>query len=388
MKFTDEGSLKFGVFTGPYHKLGLDPTVALEQDLQLIELLDSLGFHEAWIGEHHSGGVETIASPEVFIAAAAERTKHIKLGTGVISLPYHHPFHVADRIVQLDHMTRGRVMLGVGPGQLLKDAQMLGIDPSTQRERMEEALEVILALLRGERVTKKTDWFTLDDAYLQFGPYSDFDVAVVAAVSPNGPKTAGRNGAGMISVAATNPVGIEVLADHWNIVETEAKANGHEADRSDWRLMGPMHLADTVEQAVKDTEHGMNWLEEYRAHINPADDTDYSDHQAFVDLVNSSGSGVVGTPEMAIAQIERLIEKSGGFGTYLMMGHDWANWPATKRSFELFAEVVMPHFNGKFKIMKQGYDEVIGSGFTGAQTTAKSQQAARERYEAEKKARG
>ncbi|MGH6677177.1 MAG: LLM class flavin-dependent oxidoreductase, partial [Xanthobacteraceae bacterium] len=100
------------MFMGPFHAPNLDPSYALERDLQLVTLLDRLGFDEAWIGEHHSGGFEIIASPEVFIAAAAERTKHIRLGTGVKSLPYHHPFVVAETMAQLDHMTRGRVMFG------------------------------------------------------------------------------------------------------------------------------------------------------------------------------------------------------------------------------------------------------------------------------------
>src|SRR6201997_410093 len=110
--------------------------MALERDLQLCQWLDELGFQEAWIGEHHSAGLETIDSPEIFIAAAAERTNPLPLGPGVVSLPYHHPLHVANRIIQLDHMTRGRVMFGAGPGLLASDALMLGIDPNTQRDRM------------------------------------------------------------------------------------------------------------------------------------------------------------------------------------------------------------------------------------------------------------
>ena len=123
--------LKFGIFLAPFHPLGINPTLAFERDLELLQWLDALGFDEAWIGEHHSAGWETIASPEIFIAFAAERTRHIKLGTGVISLPYHHPLMVADRMVLLDHLTRGRVMMGVGPGALVTDAFMLGIDPAT-----------------------------------------------------------------------------------------------------------------------------------------------------------------------------------------------------------------------------------------------------------------
>jgi limonene 1,2-monooxygenase len=143
--------LEFGIFLAPFHPVGQNPTLALERDLQLIEHLDALGFEEAWIGEHHSAGYEIIASPEVFIAAAAQRTKRIRLGTGVSSLPYHHPFILADRIVLLDHLSGGRVMFGVGPGALPSDAFMMGIDPARQRDMMEESLEAILLCSKGGR---------------------------------------------------------------------------------------------------------------------------------------------------------------------------------------------------------------------------------------------
>src|ERR671936_3124884 len=139
--------MKFGVFMAPFHRPGENPTLALERDLEIIQWLDVLGFDEAYIGEHHSAGWETIGSPEVFMATAAERTRRIKLGTGVISLPYHHPYMVANRILLLDHLTEGRVMLGVGPGALVTDALMLGIEPTRQREMMDESLGGILRLL-------------------------------------------------------------------------------------------------------------------------------------------------------------------------------------------------------------------------------------------------
>src|SRR5437588_4698032 len=165
--------MRFGIFMAPFHPVGQNPTLGLERDLELIEHLDALGFDEAWIGEHHSAGYEIIASPEVFIASAAARTKHIRLGTGVSSLAYHHPLLLADRMVLLDHLTRGRVMFGVGPGALPSDAFMMGIPVDRQRERMEEALEVILRLLAGETVDHESDWFSLRDARLQLLPYSD-----------------------------------------------------------------------------------------------------------------------------------------------------------------------------------------------------------------------
>ena len=153
---TETTPLRSGVFLAPYHSDDESPTLQIRRDLDDAQLLDELGFDELWVGEHHSASFETIASPEIFIAAAAERTRRIRLGTGVVTLPYHNPLMVADRITQLDHQTQGRVMFGVGPGQLPSDATMLGIDVSRLRRMMNESLEVIIPLLRGETVTHKT----------------------------------------------------------------------------------------------------------------------------------------------------------------------------------------------------------------------------------------
>ena len=128
--------LRFGVFMAPFHPLPHNPTLALEQDLQVAEALDRLGFDELWVGEHHSGGLELIASPEVFIAVAAQRTRHLRLGTGVSSLPYHHPFMLLDRMVMLDPLPRGRVMFGCGPGRLPFAAPLLGMRPAHHRPLM------------------------------------------------------------------------------------------------------------------------------------------------------------------------------------------------------------------------------------------------------------
>lgn len=150
--------LRFGIFMAPFHSPpGQNPTTALARDVATIKLLDELGYDEAWIGEHHSCGTELIASPEIFIAHVASQTQHIKLGTGVLSLPYHNPLWVADRAILLDHLLRGRFMLGLGPGALPTDAAMIGIDPADQRQALEEDTEVLVRLLRSdEPVTKKT----------------------------------------------------------------------------------------------------------------------------------------------------------------------------------------------------------------------------------------
>ncbi|UXA19466.1 LLM class flavin-dependent oxidoreductase [Mycobacterium sp. SMC-4] len=359
--------MRFGNFMAPFHPVGQNPTLALERDLDLIVAMDRLGFHEAWVGEHHSAGFEIIASPEVFIGIAAERTKHIKLGTGVSSLPYHHPLMLADRMVLLDHLTRGRVMLGCGPGQLTSDAHMLGIPADAQRPRMEQCLEAIVRLLRGETVTMTTDGFTLADARLQLRPYSDpcFDIAVAASFSPTGPRGAGKHGVGMLSIAATARQGMDLLAQHWNTWQEVAAEHGHVADRSKWRLVGPMHIAETRAQAERDVEYGIVEFSRYFAHLLPAGPVQGDTVAEIIENNRASGFAVIGTPDDAIAKIEELVEASdGGFGAFLLFDHDWAPPAAKLHSYELFAQYVIPHFTGQLASAQASQDWVVGSGTT------------------------
>ncbi|HEX5096883.1 MAG TPA: LLM class flavin-dependent oxidoreductase, partial [Acidimicrobiia bacterium] len=298
--------MRFGLFMAPFHPTGQNPTLALERDLDLICHLDRLGFHEVWIGEHHSGGYEIIASPEVFMAVAAERTKHIRLGSGVNSLPYHHPLLLADRFVLLDHLTRGRVMLGCGPGQLTSDAHMLGIPPDEQRPRMDESLDAIMALLRGETVTMETDGFVLRDARLQLMPYSDptLEVAVAASISPTGARAAGKHGIGLLGIAATTAQGFDMIGTHWNTWTETAARYGHVADRAKWRLVGPMHLAETKEQARKDVEYGIVPFSKYFTKVLPAGPTRGDTPEEILGNLDEDGFAVVGTPDDAIRKIE------------------------------------------------------------------------------------
>lgn len=376
MQFTQKDRLKFGIFIGPYHKPGINPTLTFQQDLEIIEQMDRLGFDEAWVGEHHSGGIELVDDPMLFIAAAAERTKRIQFGTGAVTLPWHHPFQIAARIVQLSHQTRGRVHLGVAPGQLVQDAMMMGTDVKQHRLMMEESLSCIIRLLKGETVTHKTDWFTLENAELQLLPYNDFDVQIVSVISPNAPYAAGKNGANIISVAATDPAGFKVLDTQWALMEkTAAEFNQPAPDRSKWRLMGPMHLAPTLEQAIEEIRWGMPFTETYRGNIHKqAQGLDYHDVENAVKIFNETGAAIVGTPEMARAQIQRLLDKTGGFGTYLLMGVDWADHDATLRSHRLFAQEVMPYFDGTIDRPLKSYDMVMNDGGVGADLTWEAQQ--------------
>jgi limonene 1,2-monooxygenase len=340
--------MKFGIFLAPFHRVGENPTLALARDMELIEWLDHLGYDEAWIGEHHSAGWELIASPELMIAAAAERTRHIMLGSGVTSLPYHHPLLVANRFVQLDHMTRGRAMLGCGPGALVSDAYMLGIEPSQQRPRMDEALTAIMALLRcDEPVTMKTDWFELRDARLHLAPYTDphFPIAVASTITPSGVVTAGKWGLGVLSLGAGLPGGPEAIADQWRIAEETAAQHAKTMDRAKWRLVVNVHVAEDDELALRQVH-----ASERNETITYFEDTlgrPPGRHQDPLREGVKQGTTLVGTPETVIKGIERLVHLSqGGFGGVLFRAHEWATREETLRSYELFARYVMPRFQG------------------------------------------
>jgi limonene 1,2-monooxygenase len=387
---------RFGVFLAPFHPDDENPTEQIHRDLGLIEHLEALGFHEAWIGEHHSGAYEIIGSPELFIAHAAARTQRIRLGTGVVSLPYHNPFMVAARMLQLDHQTRGRAMLGVGPGQLPLDAFMLGLDPNEQRRMMNESLDVILRLLRGETVTQKTDRFELDGARLQLPPYSDpmLEVAVAGAISPTGARAAGKHGIGLLSLAASLPGAFDQLPKHWAVAEEKAAEHGQTVDRRNWRLVVPMHLAETREQARADMEHGTLRLSRYMSQLGGGNRAPYmSSTDAMIDEWTNNGLVIfgkltLGTPDDMIAEIERVEKKSGGFGTLLLLSHNCANPEATNKSYELFARYVMPAVNDMNRARRDSLDWAAQNSpkFMGAMMSGISK--AIEAHEVERSERG
>jgi limonene 1,2-monooxygenase len=351
------GYLRSGIFLAPFHDLTENPTLALQRDMELVEHLDRLNYHEAWIGEHHSGGFEIIGSPEVFIAAAAERTRHIRLGTGVVSLPYHNPFILADRMVQLDHMTRGRTMFGVGPGALVHDAVKIGIKAAEQRPRMNQSLDVLVKLLRGETVTEKTDWYNLDGARLQLPCYTQpmMEMAVAASRSPAGALAAGRHGIGMLSIGGTSPEAIKHHAKNWALYEETARANGHTADRSKWRMVTLFHIAETREKAKQNVQHGIHAFRNYFNDVAtfPIVPPDVADPYSFF---TETGAGCIGTPDDAIVYIEQLLKGTGGFGGILELAHNWADWAETKRHYELMARYVHPHFQDSRTLRIESYD--------------------------------
>lgn len=342
--------LGFGIFMAPFHRAGENPTLALRRDLELIEWLDELGYDEAWVGEHHSGSWEIISSPEVFLAAAGERTKRIRLGTGVVSIPYHNPFQTADRMVLLDHLTRGRAMLGVGPGALPADAAFMNIDPQKQRPQMDEGLGIILRLLTEEEpITYQGSWFELKNAQLQLRPYQrpHMPVAVASTISPSGMTTAGKHGVGVLSIASYSGEGLQALPNQWSFAEKAAADAGRPApSRADWRVVLPIHLAESREEAFRDVDPGLlHWNNEYfHGTLKHPAFKMASDAQELAQQMTQFGAPVIGTPDDLVARIHQLQEVSGGFGTVLLLAHEWCDRQKTMKSYELLARYVMPRF--------------------------------------------
>lgn len=350
-----KNKLKLGLFIPPFHGLNENPTLCLERDLQLTQYADEIGLSEVWFGEHHSGGYEIILSPELMVAAAAERTHRIKLGTGVISLPYHNPLTTANRLVQLDHMTRGRLLFGAGPGLLTADAHMLGLDARQSRDKLDEGIGVIRRLLSGEWVTEKTAWYDLHDAHCHLSPYSDnIPLAVASTFSPNGGKLAAKYNAGMLCLAATTPDGFDTLSGNWGIACEAAAKLGRKMDPNDVRCATDMHIAETRDEAMDQVRKGFVITQKYFK--NQTGHIANTGIDATLEELIERGEAVVGTPDDAVAQIRRLEEKVPGFGTLLLLDKNWANTEHKKRSLELLMRYVLPEINGDNVSRQKSYD--------------------------------
>ena len=343
--------LNFGAFLAPHHPIGEHPMLQFRRDLALVEHLDNLGYEEFWCGEHHSSGWEMIASPEMFLAAAGERTKRIKLATGVVSLPYHHPFHVAQRMVQLDYMTGGRVIFGSGPGALASDAHTLGVDPMLLRDRQDEAIQVIRRLFAGERVTMKSDWFQLNDAALQLLPLQEeMPFAVASQISPSGMTLAGKHGIGIISIGSLSEEGLNALPTQWSFAEAAAAKHGKVVDRKNWRVLLSWHIAETREKAREQACDGLlrHHNEYITATLQRPGARPFKDGDTAVDAMafSKGAAATIGTPDDLIERIKSVLEISGGFGTVVGFVHDWANPENTMRSWDMVARYVVPEING------------------------------------------
>jgi len=347
--------LRAGVFVAPFHPLDESPTLAFERDLELARYADEIGLAEFWYGEHHTGGYEISASPEIMIAAAAQRTKRIKLGTGVVSLPYHNPLMVANRIAQIDQLSMGRVIFGAGPGLLVSDAHMLGLNVSESRDKLDQALGTIRRLLKGEWVTETTDWYELRDAHVQVMPYNpDMEVCVASTFSPNGGTLAAKHRAGMLCLASTMRGGFDALSTNWKIANDTAGKMGYAMSPDTIRCATDIYVAETREKALADVRVGYERFNRYI--LNQSAHLPNSIGHIPLEVQIEKGEVVVGTPDDAIDQIRRLEKKVPDFGCLLMLEKNWASFENTKRSHELLARYVLPAVNKQNENRQKSFD--------------------------------
>jgi limonene 1,2-monooxygenase len=263
-------------------------------------------------------------------------------------------------------MTRGRAVFGVGPGALPSDAIMIGVPVTELRRRMEESLDAIIELFGGGTVTRRTDWFELQKARLSVGCFSKpmMELAVTTIRSPAGVVAAARHGLGLLTLGPMNDAVLDHHAANWQIYEQECQKHAHVADRRKWRITLMMHIAESREKAMADAAWGFREFNNYSHDVIPAPPAIPRDTADVVGAALEKQVAIIGTPDDAIREIERVRQKLGGFGAVLLFGNDLAPWPAQCRSFELVAEFVKPHFTRANALRQASYDataRVIGA---------------------------
>jgi limonene 1,2-monooxygenase len=215
---------------------------------------------------------------------------------------------------------------------------------------MDESLGVIMRLLRGEEVTHNSDWISLRQSRIQMPLYSEkLPVFVASTLSPAGPTIAGKHGAGLLNVSTFMPAGLD-LKRVWELYTQTCEEHGHIADRRNWRLMLPIYIAETREEAWQDvTDKAFAFQKEYfdgtlgRTFEYPGEAKD------FAQVMAMTGGAIIGTPDDAVEAIERIWDLVGGFGGLLGLAHEWAPAEKMRRSYELFSRWVAPHFQNSLQ---------------------------------------
>ncbi len=345
--------LKFGVFLAASPTNDGNPANALENELQCVQFLDESGYEYVWIAEGRSPGSWSITSAEDFISKAASRTKNIHFGVYMASGHFQHPLKLADRIVQISQMAEGRVTFCIGPDAHPSGSAITERKSTVQQNDVFKNIDVLLPLLQGKAIIKKTSLSKSAEAKLESARHLNnmVELNVASQISPAAARTAGIHGLGLLSIGATSAGGFDTLATNWEIGERAAKINNQKVHRKNWSLLGPVHIAESKEQAFENVKFGLDaWLAYFREvagiSIVPLDAQDPASSMV------ESGLAVIGTPGDAVAQIRRLQEQSGGFGTFLQMAHNWADGQHTRKSIELFARYVIPEFQSNRDTIK------------------------------------
>tara|TARA_B100001750_G_scaffold121356_1_gene96198 strand:+ start:1227 stop:2327 length:1101 start_codon:yes stop_codon:yes gene_type:complete len=359
--------MKLGYFNMPMHPPGSNFTKTLHDDLEQIEVLDTLGYSEAWIGEHFTAEWENIPSPDLFIASALNKTKNIKLGTGVTCMPNHNPFLLAHRIAQLDHMAKGRFLWGVGSGGFPGDFDVAGIDPKTGEHRTmaREALDLILSLWKNPKVGnyKNKYWdFNVPNPEEEIGlrfwlkPYQlPHPPIAVAGVSENSDTLTLAGERGYIPMSI-NLMPTKIVKSHWDTVEKGAQSTGAIANRNQWRIARNVFVADSSEDAYQLAVNGIigrDWdnyfmpllcsrkINKEHTMMHALKNDPLLPDSAITKEYMAENIWIIGNPDEVANKIRELYNQVGGFGTLLIMGSEWSPRAEWIRSHELLSTVVL-----------------------------------------------
>jgi len=371
--------MKFSFFMMPVHHPSENPALAFERDVSLIHLAEALDFDEFFIGEHHSGGWENMPAPEMALAKAAAHAHRIRLGTSVINLPFHHPFHVAERMAFLDHLTRGRAILGIGPSALITDKKLFGLNNEKLYPMLRESADLIVRFLESpEPFDHEGEFWQFKGMRLQLRSYQQprMPLAIASSGNPLSLELAGKHSMMLLSPAGKNRWRNPSHAEQWQSVEAAAMKYSNTASRANWRIATSVYLAESRERAWADVERGIAREMEYFVAIGLKAPYEAYPNQPAGEITPRSAvdrrDWIVGTPDDAIAHIERMQSETGGFGGLMLTTHEWTESHNLRKSLELFARYVMPHFRGHTRDYQDEWKRLQGAAGEGGVQLAAS----------------
>ncbi|MEX2453918.1 MAG: LLM class flavin-dependent oxidoreductase [Rhodospirillaceae bacterium] len=360
--------MRLGYFTMPMHPLDTNYTETLKQDREAIVLCDELGYHDAFVGEHLTDDAENITSSMLFQATLIHATKNILLGTGTTNLTHTHPVLVACHAAMFDHLSEGRFILGISPGTLRSDREVLGIAGEDINRMFADAIDVILAIWEGEppyRIDlpgnrwKVTTEGTLDAAYgtgIMQKPYQKPRPEIVGTVVAPFSKGVVEMGKRDFHPMSANFLMDKWVATHWANYAEGAAAAGRVADPADWRVARTIFVAD--DDRVAEAYGRSDANSPYRFYYNQLGyklkkggrqavfkhHRDEPDEAITIDRMLDD-LVICGSVNKVVDEILAFREVTGDFGELVVAGMDWVDEGLTKRSLRLMAEEVMPRVN-------------------------------------------
>jgi alkanesulfonate monooxygenase SsuD/methylene tetrahydromethanopterin reductase-like flavin-dependent oxidoreductase (luciferase family) len=364
--------MKLGMFMMPVHPLHRNPTETLKEDREAVILADQLGFHDVFIGEHLTDQAENITNSLLFLATLIHATKQIKLASGTCNLSQLHPVLVAAQAAMFDHLAQGRFILGVSPGALVSDAEVLGILDEDRNKMFAEAIDVILAIWEREppydidfpgNRFKVSTRKTMDLSYgvgVMPKPFQKPRPEIVGTVVAPFSK-------GVVAMGERDfhPLSANFLLPHWlkthwdNYAEGKTKA-GLKPSSAEWRVARTVFVADDDKVAASYGRHDQN--SPYRFYYKQLQTklTKAKRHAVFKERLDQPDEEITyefvldrlclyGTVNRVVDQILALREQVGDFGELVYAGMDWVDPKLAKRSMELMATQVMPKVNAAIK---------------------------------------